>query len=181
MDAGQKVMIGIVLLVVLVGGYFVFRPAGDDVQTQDMRSATPYAAAVTPVNDGGNVYTIDGLGWVFEPQTIDESGAPTTRVRLRLEGFKRSGVPIDVALYRLGTYRGECQVFDAAKGEPVPPAEHALSFAQCWWQDGGRQLGVYQEGDNLVVKVRSVSAVSSDLEGMVPILTIDIAKVVQPL
>jgi hypothetical protein len=178
MDIGQKVMIGVVALVILIGGYFVFKPAGDEPAV--VPGDQQLSPAVAPVVDGDKTYTLESLVWVFEPQGADENGAPNTRVRLQLKGFKRNDVPIDVALYRLGTYRGECQSSAPVAGEPVPPTPHALAMAQCWWDTGGRQLGVYQEGNALVVKVRSVTSDSAELAPAVPILTIDLTKVVQP-
>jgi hypothetical protein len=42
-------------------------------------------------------------------------------------------------------------------------------------------LTVFQEGNNLVVKVRTVTESAEQLDPLTPILTIDVTKIVQPL
>lgn len=178
MDAGQKVMIGLVALVVLVGGYFVFKPNAGVSEKQADSLATSLAST-SAVIDGAHTYTFDGLMWVFEPQPTDENGAPITRVRLKIEGFTRNGVPIDVALYRLGTYRGDCRSYEDMPEGYALPIPGSLAFTQCWFAGGGRQLAVFQEGGALVVKVRTVSEEEAQPEPLTTILTIDLTKIVQ--
>lgn len=172
MDIGQTVMIGIVLLVVFVGGYFVFKPSSADPQRQATQSvivtATPQA-----VNVDGALYTLRGVSWVFEAQAADENGAPATRVRLRLNGFERNNSPIDVALYRLGTYRGACA--DAAVIDPA-----MLALAECRSGDVVRQLAAFQDDRLITVQARTVSEYGLPREEFVPILSIDLAEIIAP-
>lgn len=172
MDIGQKVMIVVVLLVVLVGGYFVFQPSAP-AQEKAPESELAALPVVQPVVTGNVQYSLGGVHWVFEPQTVDESGAPTTRVRLQLDNFKRNNSPIEVGLYRLGTYRGAC-------ADHAAPELAALAVAQCDWSGVARQLAVFQEGSDLVVKVRSVAADGARTDALTPILTIDLTSIVQP-
>jgi hypothetical protein len=175
---GQKIITALVVIVLLVGGYIVFRPTTPD-------DALPVVggeglAAIQPITIDGSTYSLEGFEWIFEPQSLDESGASTTRVRLKLTGLKRNDSPIDVATYRLGTYRGECQSFDATKGEALAPTADALSFAECIWNGTNRQLVVYQEGETLVIKARSLSESGVESQPLTTILTIDIARIIQP-
>ncbi len=183
MDVGQKVMIGLIGAVVIVGGYLLLTPSSpkDTQQSDEDQQAVPITAVMTPIVDADKTYALAGLSWVFEKQEAGEDGAPSTRVRLKLDGLKRNETPIDVALYRLGTYRGECESFDVFGNARAVPDLNALAFAQCWWENAGRQLAVFQEGNQLVVKVRSVSEDDEQLGELTPILTIDVPSIVQPV
>jgi hypothetical protein len=181
MDTGQKAMIGLVAAVVVIGGYVLLTPnSPTDGESVKEQQPTPVAAAMKPVSANGKTYTLGSVEWVFEKQDVGEDGAPSTRVRLKLVDFKRDTTPIDVALYRLGTYRGECESFDVFGNARAVPDAGALAFAQCWWDASGRQLAVFQEDQKLVVKVRSVSEDDEQLAELTPILTIDIPTIVQP-
>lgn len=177
MDVGQKVMIGIVAIVIVAGGYFIFKPSA---KTTEIASGVtlPVLAAVV---DGDKTYTLEKLTWVFEDQAPDESGAPTTRVRLKFNGLKRNEVPIEVGLYRLGTYHGSCTSSEDMPDGYVALDATAVAFAQCRFAGGGRQLAVFQEGNYIVVKVRTVAEEDVRPAPLVPILTVDITKIVQPI
>jgi hypothetical protein len=179
LDTGQKVMIGIVAFVVLVGGYFVFRPEQKEVAKQSIEEETSDLASAAMVIDGEYTYSLGGLEWVFEPQVEDETGAPATRVRLKLKDFKRDNVPIDVALYRLGTYRGTCQSFEQMPEGFVLPEKDSLAFTQCWFAGAGRQLMVFQKGTMLEVKVRILAEEDVQPAPLSKILSIDLTKIVQ--
>lgn len=172
MDIGQKVMIGVVLLVVFVGGYLVFKPS-QDVTTEEDSPSVITPAAPQPIAAANAVYTLGGVHWIFEPQAPDENGAPTTRVRLQLDEFRRNGSLIDVAYYRLGTYRGSCQ--------DAPVATSAmLALAQCQWGEVVRQIAAFQEDSSVVVHVRTLGADGVPREEFVPILSIDLTRIVEP-
>jgi hypothetical protein len=175
---GQKVITALVVAVLFVGGYIVFRPANNEAVVSEPTDEN--LAAIQPIIAGADTYALDGFEWIFEPQALDESGAVTTRVRLKLSGLKRNNSPIEVATYRLGTYRGDCQSFDATKGEALAPTKDALSFAECVWNGTNRQLVVYQEGEALVVKARSLGENGVESQPLTTILTIDIPRIIQP-
>lgn len=177
MDVGQKVMIAVVAVVIIAGGYLIFKPSSE-VQIAETTTEAPIVGLASIV-DGDKTYTLDRLSWVFEEQSPDETGAPTTRVRLKFEGLKRNGVPIDVGLYRLGTYHGDCKSFEDMPSGYVLPEPTAVAFAQCWFAGGGRQLVVFQEGNTVVVKVRTVGEEDTEPAPLVPILSVDITKIVQ--
>lgn len=182
MDIGQKVMIGVTAAVIIVGGYFLLTPSQPAEGDQPLIEPPqlPVVSVMNPVLDGDKKYTLGGLEWVFEEQSVGEDGTASTRVRLRLVDFKRNDVPVEVALYRLGTYRGECESFDVFDNARAVPDEGALAFAQCWLDGTGRQLVVFQEDKNLVVKVRSVSEDDEQLAALTPILTIAVPAIIQP-
>lgn len=140
----------------------------------DLRYATP-----APVLDGDTRYTLGTLAWVFEPQAEDEAGVTTTRIRLKLVDFKRNDVPIDVAQYRLGVYRGSCDVVDEEVYAASVPDRNSLTFAQCWFAGSGKQLGVFQEGPLLVVKARMIAEEDERFAELEPILTIDMRTIIQ--
>jgi hypothetical protein len=178
-----KVAIGIIVFVALAWVLSALRaksPSETPVVDEETATSTPpvtYAAFI-PVTDGAKVYTLEGVEFVFEPQVIDEQGMPSTRIRLQLNGFKRNGVPIEVARYRLGTYRGECAQIDPETYANSSAERDALGFAACNYEGVGRQLAVFQEGKELVVKVRSVTEDAS-AEPMFAITRIDVTAIVQ--
>ncbi len=175
LDIGYKIMVAVVLLVVLVGGYFVFRPQPTPASIKSTdEGGTISPAATAPVFAAGYIYTVGDLQWVFEPQAIDEAGAPTTRVRLRLHDFRRDQQPIEVGLYRLGTYRGVCAAQSDADRARITGALAAL---RCSHEGNDRELAVFQEEDRLIVKARATHGAGT--EAFAPILTIDIAEIVE--
>lgn len=144
-------------------------------QVEELRYGNPEV-----VVDGENKYKFGTVTWTFEPQPVGENGVGSTRVRLKIVDFKRNNTVIDVAGYRLGTYKGTCDFVDEEVYAVSIPDRNALSFAQCWFAGSGRQLGVFQEGPMMVVKSRMIAEEDDGFEEMVPILTIDMRKIVQP-
>ena len=179
MDFGQKAMVGLIIAVILVGGYLVLRPNSDSEDEIISDNLATGSSVLAPVVDGETTYTLDSLVWVFEPQAVDESGASTTRVRLKLEGFKKNDVPIEVGLYRLGTYRGTCEPLILLPEQRSASEVGSFALTQCLSGGNGRQLAVFQEGNNLVVKVRTISDNGSEESEFVSILTIDITEIVE--
>lgn len=180
-DMGQRVMIGLIVAVVAVGGYFVFRGDEDVRLAGTTEAPTGTAAVIQSITDGDTEYQIGALAWIFEPQGVDEAGLPLTRVRLKLEDFKKNGNAISVGAYRLGSYRGECKEFVPILDEQKPKEAGVLAFAQCQIQESGRQLAVFQDGPILLVKSRSFGGSIDTNTPLTTILTIDVTKIVQPL
>jgi len=179
MAGGQKVMLGVIVAVVLIGGYFWMRSgtASDTALPAPEIGSSP--AVIAPIVDGDMTYTLGKVTWMFEPQGVDSTGAAMTRVRLQLTDLKRNEVPIDVAPYRLGTYRGDCQSYEATDSKKSLPDPDAIAFAECWSGDTGRQLAVFEEGNSIVVKVRPVTEEDTQLADLTQILTIDVPAIVQ--
>ncbi len=176
-DKSQRIIIGVIVAVVLVGGYFAFKTPSPEEKV--VAPVNDSSAVIAPVIDGDLTYSLDGLRWIFEPQDQESEVSASTRVRLQLEGFKRNGSPIAVGLYRLGTYRGACKSFAVHENEQALPDAGALAFAECTHEGVTRQLAAFQENTTLVVKARVVRDEDEQLEPLVPILTIDLTKIVQ--
>lgn len=172
----------VLLILVIMGvGWFVSALREKEPPIDDGANAAlpPTYPKFQNVFEGGREYALGGVDFVFEPESLNESGVPTTRVRLALRNLTRSGVTIDVGRYRLGTYRGVCEQFDGATYmimSSVDPG--ALAFAQCVHDGLVRRLAVFQEGNNLVVKTRSLVE-EREVAGLVPILSIDVTKIAQ--
>lgn len=176
-----KVAIGIVVFVGIAWVLSALRTQEPKKVVQEpstLATSTIAYASFEPVVDGEFTYTLDGARFVFEPQEPDESGVPSTRIKLELQGLRRNGVPIEVARYRLGTYRGACEDLDPAVYQSSSAQQGALAFASCSYEGAGRQLGVFQEGNNLTVKVRSVSEDGVSAEQMASIIVIPVPKIV---
>jgi hypothetical protein len=131
------------------------------------------------VTSGGKEYSLGGVEFVFEPEQPNEQGEITTRVRLKINDFKRDGAPIEVGRYRLGTYRGECEQFDGSVYMTMSSVDPgALAFAQCVHDGIVRRLAVFQEDNNLVVKTRSLVE-EREVAGLVQILSVDVTEIIK--
>lgn len=83
---------------------------------------------------------VEQFEWTFIDRGVDASlSAPQTAVNLRIAG-------VDVPL---GTFTGTCFTI---KGSSWELLQNELSGAICWWAGGGIELGVFNEGGNLVLK-----------------------------
>lgn len=102
----------------------------------------PRAAAPTQQQDampqfGADMYR-GGYGWTFVPAGT-EAGTelPLTHVSVKVNGKD----------YDLGTHAGSCS---ALSDEQLLPEE--VSGVLCWFGGGGNELGVFKEGNGLVIK-----------------------------
>lgn len=77
-------------------------------------------------------------------------GVPRTGVVL-VSGGKR---------YPAGTFDGSCAEID---GTSWPPYEGEKSGVICWWAGGGSDIGVFEEGGKLVLKVGSLDEGSAEV------------------
>lgn len=172
----------IVIMLVIVGVSWLFsslrqREVVEDVDA-DKNAAGSYASFESAV-DGVSIYTLSGVSFIFEPQQANEAGVISTRVRLELNDLKRGATPIEVGRYRLGTYRGSCRAFSIEEYDALNIGEsRPLAFSECAHAGVARQLGVFQEGSNLVVKARS-NVGEGVFDQLVPILSIDVTQIVE--
>ena len=127
-----------VLAVVLVGGYFTYK--GLTATDETVR---------TPVE----VIGIQEIAWAFDPAGTDETDAPLTAVSLIWEG----------KTFDAGTHQGSCFTVLGSSWELVPGEK---SGAICWWAGGGTELGVFEEGGELVVKRGVLDEGSAEEEGV---------------
>lgn len=188
MGAATKVIGGILIFIVIAwvlsalrekpdGSLVVEDGEGTEVSTSTTPISTGVSASAVSVLDGAFTYTLDGVSFVFEPQAADENGV-STRVRLQINGLKRNGFPIDVARYRMGTYRGTCSELSTGAVSEFAPT--ALSAASCQFNGMTRQLATSQQGNNLVTQLRTLNEDGEQVEMPVQISSIDITQIVQP-
>lgn len=80
------------------------------------------------------------LKWIFTSAGEDAaSGAPFTKVTLQA-GDKT---------HELGVYQGSCsEIKDSSWGLLENEQEGAI----CWWAGGGTEIGIFKEGEKLIVK-----------------------------
>jgi len=84
--------------------------------------------------------------WVFTELEPDQTGMPQTAVALMTGG----------KAYEIGTFDGTCseQESDLLAGQKEKVV--------CWWAGGGKEIGVFNEGGKVLVKVGDVD--EGDLE-----------------
>jgi len=83
---------------------------------------------------------VNEFTWSFIDLGVEASTSmPKTQVSLRVAGVE---VP-------LGTFDGKCF---AVAGSQWPLLQDELSGAICYWAGGGKEIGVFQQGSNLVLK-----------------------------
>ncbi len=181
-----KVIIGIIVFVAIAWVLSALRTKTPDsslvTDSTDTASSTEMSAyaQTTPIVDGTMTYELGGVSFLFEPQVSDENNMLSTRIRLQLDNLTRNTVPIEVASYRLGTYRGQCSQVDADTYAMSSADKGALAFASCNYEGTGRQLAAFQEGKNIVVKARTVTENgSAQSDPMTQIISIDVTKIVQ--
>ncbi|MBY0110695.1 hypothetical protein K2Y00_01685 [Patescibacteria group bacterium] len=127
-----------VLAVVLVGGYFTYK----GLTTTDELVRTPV-----------EVVGIPEIVWAFDPAGTDETDTPLTAVSLIWEG----------KTFDAGTHPGSCVAIEGSSWALVPGEK---SGAICWWAGGGVELGVFEEGGELIVKRGYLDEGSAEEEGM---------------
>jgi hypothetical protein len=127
-----KIIAGLVVFVLtLIGIYFVF--------TTDKAPAIKSGSEQATTTLQPKV-----LSWSFKDEDIDEAiGAPRTSVALI----------VDDTSYDAGTYNGSCQTITANGGvDGTGLAAGELTGVQCWFAGGGDEIGVFTEGDVMVLK-----------------------------
>lgn len=171
----------VILVVGVIGISWLFSALKEReaVKVVDEEVLASYAR-FEPVIDGVQIYTLEGVSFIFESQSAEREGAAqATRVRLQLDGLKRGAAPIEVGRYRLGVYRGMCRALSPSEYEVFNMSGSApLAFAECAHGDLVRQLSVSQEGRNLMVRARS-NIDAGAFTSFAGILNIDITRIVE--
>lgn len=141
------------LLVVVVALLIIFTGNKDKShrnETQVMAQDEVSSLAMEPVVTDEYTYTFEGIKWEFP---VEAAG---TRVNFMFENFSRVedsyisfGNP-----YKLGFYQGECQeipsiVYDIEANPGTP-----LSYAQCVSEGLTQQFALFQQGEEVVAKLR---------------------------
>ena len=88
------------------------------------------------------------ITWRFAPTT--RSDVPTTVVYVTIDGTE----------YSVGEYTGSCS--DTSLNSRL---SGELSASLCWYAGGGSEIGVFEEGTALVIKVGQVDEASAETPG----------------
>jgi len=96
---------------------------------------------------GGYQWQMTELG---ESTTIP--GMPRTNVALAYEG----------ETYPVGEYDGACFVMN---GSGWTLLEDEVSGVICWWAGGGKEIGIFEEDNSLVVKEGELDEGSAEIPG----------------
>ena len=126
----RNVAIGILIVLVLAAaaGYWVYRDKSNE------------PVVIKQERGSDNKQEPAELKWTFTSAGEDAaSGAPLTKVILQA-GDKT---------HELGTYQGSCSEISKSSWQLLQSEQEG---AICWWAGGGTELGVFQEGGNLVLK-----------------------------
>lgn len=92
--------------------------------------------------------------WSFTDLGVDAStSVPKTDVALAIAGVN----------VRLGIFEGNCF---AVAGSQWPLLQGELSGAICYWAGGGKEVGVFQDGNKLVLKEGDIDEGSDDSPGV---------------
>lgn len=131
-----------ILLLVLAGAYTYekTKPALAPVQTGKIRGI-----------DNTATVTSNDIVWNFENMGEDTTGMPSTKV----------SVTIQQNTYPVGTYQGSCSIKDSSN-----LATDELSGVLCWYAGAGDEVGVYREGDRLLIKHRQVDEGTAEADAV---------------
>lgn len=98
--------------------------------------------------------TFPEFSWQFvEAGTADDGFVPLTAITLQTS----SG-----GSYALGTYEGTCADMVTSSWEL---SENEIAGAICWFAGGGKEIGVFQKNDELVVMVGDIEEGTAETEG----------------
>lgn len=121
-----KYIIGIVVLIVVGAGVYMWQNKGSEVKTE-VQSSDQVTGAVA---------------WQFN---LDESGEmPKTQINIVSDGKK----------YDVGTYTGTC--VEMTPDQNDVELKTSVTYAQCWYAGAGYQIAVFETSDELSVKSRTI-------------------------
>lgn len=127
----KNIIIGILVVLALAaaGGYWLYKDKSNEplVIKQEASSENKQESP-------------QDLRWIFEDSGENQpSGAPLTKLSLEA-GSK---------IYDLGTHEGSCSEIAGSSWELL---EGEVYGVICWWAGGGTEIGIFKEGEKLVVK-----------------------------
>lgn len=124
----KNILIGGLIVVAGIAAWFL-APQQEQAVT-DMQSAPALE----------EVEAVEALSWRFEDAGMDEEiSAPRTRVILETSVDSRE----------IGVFTGSCSNIADSSWELL---EGEQTGVICWWAGGGSEIGVFDEGGQLVVK-----------------------------
>ena len=137
------------------------------------------SAEMHPVESGDYVYRFEGINWTFEPAGEARPGVPRTKVNMMFEKFSRiENRYIDFGNpYKFGIYEGECREVESIALNKEVETGIALSFSECISPEAKTEFAIFQEGKDVVVKNRTVSAGDSPYAPLDLLWKIDLTEV----
>ncbi len=177
----KKFIINIVPLILIVGValvlYGVFSGPKDEVASEETAQNQESASTTVATNE---LYRVDKVQWLFEPQAEGAYGTPNTKVRIQLTGvYRPDGRQITVLPYRLGVYQGSCVEVAAPADDVLPKGTTSLGYAQCWFAGIGEQFSVIRQNNLVIARVRTVAEEESQPEPFNRLSEIDLTTIVR--
>lgn len=137
---GMSKIIGAIIIVLLVAGgaywYMQQSPASSDAVVETQSESK--------VGFTWNITEMD--------ERADNPGVPRTNVALTSGG----------KTYQVGEFDGSCSEIDGTSWTLV---EGEKTGVICWWAGGGSEVGVFEEGGKLVVKVGVLEEGTAEIPG----------------
>ena len=139
-------ILGAVLLLVLGAWWLGTRAHHDDLAHESEATSSPATSMTTTAT---TITTKHSVAWSFTDAGEDSLGNPRTKVTVTLDGKAMDA----------GTFTGSCSEIGADgfmgfDGKGLMQGE--VSGAQCWFAGAGDEIGVFEEGGRLVVKVGEI-------------------------
>lgn len=139
----KKIIVAFVLVVVTLLGLYLYKQKAPIVTENNDNQIS---MAKSPVYQ-----------WTFTETEADVNGIPHTIVNLIVNENPRV----------VGTYPGSCHEVPAGEkgvmSELADPGE--VSRVQCWFAGGGNEIGVFEEGNNRVIKVGELGEGNAETTG----------------
>ncbi len=143
-------------MAIVLAGYFLYVKNKNNLG--DTATSTDSVVSISTLQDQNNnsqadafsKLSADYFSWMFKDIGEDpETFAPRTSVALKVSD----------KTYDLGIYNGSCFEIEAVTWEFLPNEKAAVI---CWWAGGGNEIGVFQESQNLVVKIGQLDEGSAE-------------------
>ncbi len=177
----KKIIINLVPLILIIGValvlYGVFSGPKEDAASNESETIQEGASTTLATSD---LYRVDKVQWLFEPQAEGAYGMPNTKVRIQLTGvYRPDGRQISVLPYRLGVYQGSCEEIVAPSDDVLPNGASSLGYAQCWFAGIGEQFSVIRKDNLVITRVRTVAEEESQPEPFNRLSEIDLTTIVR--
>lgn len=172
----------VILLVVVIGGYFLFfdrtsTPRADDLNVSENGETIPISRGEL-IDVDGSTYRFDSVKFIFSDAGVNREGVPLTTVRFQFQNFIRNGRAIEILPYRLGTHEGSCTEVTGILTS-LTKDQNALGYARCFWNGAGKEFVVFQDGTEVVTQYRSIVEGKTSLQPLRPLLSIDVTSIVE--
>ncbi len=167
---GTIILAAIIVLVIIMRGN-----SGNDNSSEDTENSVLETGAsslhgsvvnsqvMKPIEDGEFTYSFENIDWVLT--SVENSTEESkTSVSFYFENFtRRNGVYAQFNRpYKLGSYEGTCTIVESLTYDTVKETGVPLSFVTCRSGEMGSDIVLFQQDDNVIAKIRSMSAEAED-------------------